>query len=471
MFRYIFIFILTLGNYLSVSGQHVTIKGKVDSSYLSQTNHIYAYTYDDYISFREKELAKSALDAAGNFNLTFPVPHTTQLFLMVDNAKSEMVVEPGKEYIISFLPKDSDAVNTLSGTNPVEIEFLNSDKTELNYLIADFNWRYETMLQDYQGNITRKEPAIFKKIDTLESLFKKKFAFYNNAYLNNYIYYTFASFEDNVTLENKESVYRKHLDGRTIQQDNHSYMTFFNQFYAVSVAYFMNDQKMLAAVNNMQSFSSVLDVYKRSALLANDTIREMVALKSLGEYFRYPEYKTSAVLAVLSQAAEQCKTSGNRKAAENLKKKLSVMNAGKPVPSLAFRELGGNGISLPDLKGKYLYVSFWTTWCMACTQDMTLIPELKKAYGSKVLFVNISLDKKEETIRNFLKKNPKFSPEKNGGGWIFMHADNYKKIKEEFNVLTVPAYFLIDPKGNVVKAPAPGPADIEPEFMKIKQRR
>ncbi len=102
---------------------------------------------------------------------------------------------------------------------------------------------------------------------------------------------------------------------------------------------------------------------------------------------------------------------------------------------------------------------------------MTLIPELKKAYGGKIIFVSISLDKNPETVKNFLKKNPKLGPEKNGAGWIFLYSDNYKKVKEEFNVLTVPTYFLIDAKGNVLRSPAPAPADIEPDLLQIKKGR
>ena len=127
MLRYSFIFILVIGYQLSVIGQNVIIKGKVDSSYLSSTNTIYAYTYDDYISYREKKLATSKLDEKGNFNLSFTSPTTSYIFLIVDNARAEIVEEPNKTYEINFLKKDSDAVNTLSISIPVEIEFKNSN--------------------------------------------------------------------------------------------------------------------------------------------------------------------------------------------------------------------------------------------------------------------------------------------------------------------------------------------------------
>lgn len=473
MFRYIFILVLLFGCQVLSIGQsaNVTIKGQVDSSYLSETGSIYAYTYEDHISFREKEIARSMLDEKGNFNLSFTVSEPVYLFLTVDNARAEMVTEPGKSYEIRIFAKDSNAITALSAVNPVEIEFSHSDNRELNFLIADFTMRYETMLDDYRGSISRKEPAIFKKIDTLETLFKKKYAAFNIQYLNNYVYYTFASLEDNLALGNKEDLYNEHIAGKPVLLNDRSYMTFFNQFYAVTSTYFMNNPKMLDEVNNKQSFSSMMDLMKQSKLLAHDTIRETVLLKSLSEYFRYPDFKPNAVLAVLDQATQQCKAPENRRAAENLKNKLSVMVAGKPAPALTFQDMDGKAVSLSDFKGKYVYLNFWTTTCASCTQDMTLIPELKKTYGGKIVFVSVSLDKKPETVANFLKKNPKLSPEKNSPGWTYLYADNYKKVKEEFNVLIVPTYFLIDPKGNVWRSPAARPADIEPDMMEIKKRR
>jgi thiol-disulfide isomerase/thioredoxin len=140
------------------------------------------------------------------------------------------------------------------------------------------------------------------------------------------------------------------------------------------------------------------------------------------------------------------------------------MNPGKPAPTLAFQDKDGKLVSLSDFKGKYIYLNFWATWCASCTQEMTLIPELKKSYGNKIVFVSVSVDKKPDDMKNFLKKNPKLD-------WSFLYCDSYKKAKEEFHVLTVPTYYLIDPKGNVLKSPAANPVDIEPTFMEIKQKR
>lgn len=456
-------FALYLIPYTYCFSQIVTIKGKADSIYLSSANRIYAYTHDDYISYREKELSNSTIDAKGNFNLSFFVSTPTYIFLMVDNAKAEMVTEPNKTYEINFLAKDSDAVNTLSMAVPVEIKFNNSNETELNFLMADFTSRYEAFLEYHRPLIAKKNAAMFGNIDTMKTLTKKKYSVYNNPYLNNYIEYTFASLEESISLRGNEKVFQNYISGKSFRPSNYDYMSFFNQFYSAVASSFMSNPNTQTEIGK-QNFSSLMDYFKQNKFLTNDTIRESVVLKSLAESSRYPAIKINSVLAILEQAGKQCKAEENRRSAENLNKKLSVMNIGKPAPQFSFQDVNGKSVSLSDFKGKYVYLNFWASWCSFCTQEMTLIPELKKMYGSKITFVSISVDKKSDAMKNFLQKNPTLD-------WTFLYCENYKKAKEEFNVLTVPTYYLIDPKGNVFKSPADKPQDIEPTFIQIKKKK
>jgi thiol-disulfide isomerase/thioredoxin len=441
----------------------VIIKGKVDSSYFAQASTIYAYTYEDYISYKEKELARSKLDQEGNFNLTFPSSAATYIFLMVDNAKGELVAEPGKTYEINFLAKDSDAVTTLSIPTPVELEFLNSGKTELNALMANFSDSYESFLEDHRGMIAKKETAVYGKIDTMRTNGLKIFSSYNNPYLTNFIEYTFASLEDNIALQGDEKIFKKYIEGKKIQPENYDYMHFFNQYYSKVASGMMSNPATQAEIEK-QDFSSLMNYFKQNKFLANDTLCEMVVLKSLASSRIYKNIKINSVLAILEQAGRQCKTETDKRTALNLKKKLSVMNIGKPAPSLAFLDMNGKTVALSNFKGKYIYLNFWASWCTSCEQEMSLIPELKKMYGSKIAFVSISVDKNIDAMKNFVKKNPKLD-------WIFLYCDDYKKAKEEFNVLTVPTYYLIDPKGNVFRSPADRPQDIEPTFTRIKKKQ
>ena len=233
MRKYILTFSFLIFNFsfLICLGQSVIIKGKVDTNYLAEANKIYAFTYDDYISYKEKALANSTIDAKGNFNLNFSILQPTYVYLMVDNAKAEMVAEPNKMYDINFRAKDSDAVNTLSIAIPVEIEFNNSEPTELNFLMADFSNRYEAFLEYHRPLITKKSSSVFGKIDTMKTLCRERYSKYNNSYLNNYITYTFASLEESIMLKGDEKIFKNYFQNKPIQLNNNDYMTFLNSFF------------------------------------------------------------------------------------------------------------------------------------------------------------------------------------------------------------------------------------------------
>jgi thiol-disulfide isomerase/thioredoxin len=442
--------------------QNVTIKGQVDSSYLKEEKNIYTYTYDDFISYKDKKLANSKLDEKGNFNLSFSVTSASYVFLTVGNAKAEMVVEPNKTYEINFLAKDSSAINTLSIPVPVELEFKNSKEDELNFLIADFTSRYENFLEDHRGMIAKKDSRIFGKIDTLKMLSQKKYSAYHNAYLNNYIEYTFASLIESISLKGDEKVFRNYIQGKPIQLGNYDYMNFFNQFFSGTADGIMRNAKDQVEISK-GNFSSLMEFFRQNKFLSTDTIREAVILKALAQAKNYPSVKISSVLLIVEQAAKECKAEENKRAAENLRKKLSVMLVGKPIPVFYFQNVNGKEVSLADYLGKYVYINFWASWCSSCTQEMMLMAELKKLYGNKIYFVSISVDKNIDAMKNFLSKNPKLD-------WTFLYCNDYKKAKEEFNVLTIPNYYMLDPKGNVFKSPADSPQNIEPTFIRIKKK-
>ncbi|MFH1004614.1 MAG: TlpA disulfide reductase family protein [Bacteroidota bacterium] len=466
-------FILSL-NTLCLS-QSVTIKGKVDKSYLSEmgenrNNYIYAMTYDDYISYTEKEIDSSSIDANGNFNLSFFISSTTYLFLMVENAKAELYVEPGKTYEVDVLKKDSDAVQTLSIPVTVEIEFKNLDSTDLNFLIADFDSRYEAFLEYHRNFFLSKSNLIFGKIDTMKMLSKQKYSPYNKPYLNNYIEYTFASLEGNITLQDRKKIFVNYIEGKSFQLNNYEYMDFFNQFFSQTVNYFVTTKKMMEDVNVKETFSTLLYDIKQNKL-EDDTIQESVVLKALSKAMYIPDYKQNHIQTILNLASKECKSEMNRRTASNLLKKITCMKVGTKSPEFLLPDEKGKMISLYDFKGKYVYVMFWASWCISCIQEMMLIPELKKLYGGKIAFVSISLDKKFDLMKKFLDKNPKINPDKNEKDWTFLYCTNYPKIKKDYNVLTVPTYYLIDMKGNIFKAPADNPASIEPLFYQIKKKK
>jgi len=128
---------------------------------------------------------------------------------------------------------------------------------------------------------------------------------------------------------------------------------------------------------------------------------------------------------------------------------------GTSAPSFDYENHKGGKTKLEDLRGKYVYIDVWATWCGPCRAE---IPHLKKVeekyHGKNIEFVSISVD----TDKDY-DKWKKFVTEKQLGG-IQLFADknwNSDFIKA-FGIDSIPRFILIGPDGKVIKADAPRPS-------------
>ena len=83
------------------------------------------------------------------------------------------------------------------------------------------------------------------------------------------------------------------------------------------------------------------------------------------------------------------------------------------------------------------------------------MPDLKKKYGDYIEFVSICLDDDPKALIGFLKENPKYD-------WHFAHYQGNLALLENYNVRSVPSYYLIGPEGEMVDANALRPAPLSP---------
>ncbi len=142
-----------------------------------------------------------------------------------------------------------------------------------------------------------------------------------------------------------------------------------------------------------------------------------------------------------------------------MRNELKKFDKGMPAVDFEFTTLEGKKMKLSDLKGKVVYLDFWASWCGPCRQQMPAAKELKKHYeGKDVVFLYISID---DTDEKWLKGIESMSIEgihARSSGWSGPISTLYK-------VSSIPAYFLIDKKGNFSERP-PRPSQKE-EVIKL----
>lgn len=122
-----------------------------------------------------------------------------------------------------------------------------------------------------------------------------------------------------------------------------------------------------------------------------------------------------------------------------IKKTISV---GKTAPDFDITTPDGKKMKLSNLRGKAVYLDFWSSGCVPCIGEM---PDAKKLHeyfkGKPVAFVNVSLDSKDDVWKYAIKKY-----DVDGINTLEVKGDESETARK-YGVKGIPSYFLIDKDG------------------------
>lgn len=129
--------------------------------------------------------------------------------------------------------------------------------------------------------------------------------------------------------------------------------------------------------------------------------------------------------------------------------RAAEMKVGSLAPDIEGMTLDGKTLKLSDLKGKYVLVDFWASWCGPCRREIPFLKEAAKASENtdKFVILSYSIDSKESDWKNCIDTNGLIHK-----NWL--HISTLKGWNTEavklFNVKGVPHTVLINPKGAIV---------------------
>ncbi len=129
---------------------------------------------------------------------------------------------------------------------------------------------------------------------------------------------------------------------------------------------------------------------------------------------------------------------------------------GNPTPEFTdYENYNGSTTSMADLKGKYIYIDVWATWCRPCLAEIPALKELEKELGDKMHFLSISVDRdnKHEAWQKMV------SDKELKGVQLFADKNWKSQFIQDFGINSIPRFILIDPQGNVVNPNASRPSE------------
>ena len=121
-----------------------------------------------------------------------------------------------------------------------------------------------------------------------------------------------------------------------------------------------------------------------------------------------------------------------------------LISEGQLAPIFSLKNQEGKEISLSELRGKYVLIDFWSTWCKPCLREIPFSKELEKDFSNDVEFVYICLSSEEEKWKEMVVEKDL------QGHQLFANGESQKQIEENYQVSFYPTYILIDREGKVI---------------------
>ncbi len=125
-------------------------------------------------------------------------------------------------------------------------------------------------------------------------------------------------------------------------------------------------------------------------------------------------------------------------------KKLTAI--GSIPPEIALQDTNGRVVKLSSLRGKYVLVDFWASWCRPCRgESPNLVKAYKKYHNKGFTIYSVSLDQSKENWLAAIKKDQL-------GAWT--HVSDLKGWQcvaaRAYNINSIPSNFLLDKDGKII---------------------
>lgn len=185
----------------------------------------------------------------------------------------------------------------------------------------------------------------------------------------------------------------------------------------------------------MEDNSPMVSMFATSINTGTDAVENEALYNSLAK--RFPKH--TGIQSVVKQFRE------GSSAAQQQQQAPAGVAVGSMAPDITMPDVNGTDFSLSSLKGKYVLVDFWASWCGPCrAENPNVVAAYNKYKNKNFTILGVSLDKTKDAWTTAIKQD----------GLTWTHISDLKfwdsKAVTLYGFNGIPYNVLIDPSGKII---------------------
>lgn len=449
-----------LATSFSVKSATVNIYGKAPS-YKNDT--LVLYCISDPVSLLEVPLGKYPVDTSGIFNFKLTISETLPVYFSLGAITGFLFVEPGAHYQILLPPrqKKSEAAYLTPFFQPqrIHLGIINALPDDLNPLISGYDLNFDLFFDIYAKRLYAKRNAdsiLNRFISYSDSLFNR---YADQSYFQAYISCRKAML---YTLKNSKAEFTgflRYFPVDHIYYKNPAWIELFNQVYKnILKRIIVTNNDLKEALLKPEDYKNFKSVFSKTLPFTNDRLAELILIKGLYDGTYSQELPRENLLVLLHEISVESPYKAHTKIAKDVLWKITRLDPGQTPPPFVLKDQHGRSVRPGDFPGKYVYLNFAAFNCYACRIQFPLLKNLQDKYADNLQIITVSVDVSRETMLASL--------ETMHYPWIFLYYSHQNQLLQRYDVKSYPTYILLDPRGKILKAPAPSPVEGFDDFFR-----
>ena len=155
-----------------------------------------------------------------------------------------------------------------------------------------------------------------------------------------------------------------------------------------------------------------------------------------------PEVREGRMKPLWQSAIEMMQMQAQQE--EEAAKASKKQAAGLEAPDFTLNDINGKPLSLSSLRGKYVIIDFWGSWCIWCIKGFPQMKEYYEKYKGKFEILGVACNDKEDKWKEAVKKYEL--------PWLQVYCPEGSSVPGDYAIQGFPTKIIVGPDGKIVQA-------------------